>query len=294
MSTGELIISALEAEAFSAEEGEEAAPFPPVNQINLAWLDIKQGTQGWQIWFMLAAQDIKLRYKRSVLGPFWITLSMAVTVYSMGYIYSQLFKTDIQQYYPFLVTGMLGWTLISTILLDFSDGFLSSHGLIKQIKLPYSLHIHRIAARNLLIFMHNVVVMLPIYIIFHKDVPINWCTLFLIPSFAIIYLNSFLYGMVIAMICARYRDIAPIIKSAMQVIFFITPVMWQPQGLAGNQHFIVDLNPIYPFLELIRQPLLGNLPTLKNLIVVLIVTCVGFLMSFRLLTRYRSRIIFWL
>jgi ABC-type polysaccharide/polyol phosphate export permease len=96
------------------------------------------------------------------------------------------------------------------------------------------------------------------------------------------------------MLCARYRDIPPIVKSSMQVIFFITPVMWQPGGLIGRQHLIVDLNPLYAFLELIREPLLGNLPSLRNISVVLGVTFVGFLMSFYLLTHYRKRIIYWL
>ena len=268
--------------------------WPSANLKKLAWLDLKEGLLSWRIWFMLASKDINLRYKRSVLGPFWITLSMAITVYSMGFIYSQLFKTNIQEYFPFLVTGMLGWSLISSMVLDFCDVFLINQGLMKQIKLPYSLYIHRIAARDILIFFHNLIVMVPIYIIFYKDVPINWYTLFIIPSLILIYFNSFIYGMIVAMLATRYRDFSQIIKSSMQIIFFITPVMWHPQGLIGKQHFIVDLNPFYAFLELIRAPLLGELPSLNSIYLVLFATLLGFVVNFWLLVHYRNRIIFWL
>lgn len=296
MSMEQLTISSSQTETFSANSQHEERDiiFLPTDSKKLSWLDLKEGLQTWQIWTILASQDIKLRYKRSVLGPLWITLSMAVMVYSMGFIYSQLFKADIQQYYPFLVAGMISWTFLSSLILDFSEGFLGGHGLIKQIKLPYSLHIHRIIARNLLILFHNLIIMIPVFVIFHKGAPINLHTLFLIPALAIIYLSSLFFGLAIAMICARYRDIAPLIKSTMQVIFFITPVMWSPGDLIGRQHLIVDLNPLYAYLELIREPLLGNLPSLSNVIVVLGTTLAGFLLSFYLLTHYRKRIIYWL
>lgn len=126
----------------------EEAPFQP-NQKKLAWEDFTEGCKKWQTWLLLAYQDIKLRYRRSVLGPFWITISMAITVYSMGFLYAHLFHTAMEQYYPFLVAGMLTWAMISTSVSDLTDTFISSDGLIKQIKLPYTLYIHRVIARKM-------------------------------------------------------------------------------------------------------------------------------------------------
>ncbi len=296
MSMEQLTLPSSEAEPLYATDkpNGHGITFPSTTPKKLAWLDLKEGLIAWRIWMMLASQDIKFRYKRSTLGPLWLTLSMAITVYSMGYIYSQLFQTDVAEYYPFLVSGMVAWTFISTLVLDFSEGFLNDYGLIKQIKLPYSLYIHRILARNILIFLHNIIIMIPIFIIFHDNAPINMHTLFLIPALGIIYVNAFFYGLVIAIACARYRDIPPIIKSTMQVIFFITPVMWSPEALIGKKHIIVDLNPMYIFLELVREPLLGHLPSTKNIIVALAITLFGFLISFQLLSHYRKRIIYWL
>ena len=78
-----------------------------------AYLDLWEGLKKWKIWMALAWQDIKLRYRRSVIGPLWITLSMAITVYSMGFLYSRLFHMDLDSYFPYLVSGMLAWGVIS-------------------------------------------------------------------------------------------------------------------------------------------------------------------------------------
>lgn len=269
--------------------------FEPVSQPRLARQDIMDGIRKWPIWLMLAYQDIKLRYRRSVLGPFWLTISMAITVYSMGFLYSKLFHMQLDQYFPFLVAGMLGWSLISTIVMEYTDGLAASESLIKQIKLPYTLYIHRIICRNILIFFHNIFVIIPIMIIYHETAKINLNSLLLIPGLLIIYLNAITFGMILAMIGARFRDIAQIIKSLVQVIFFITPVMWGPEVLgAGKHEWIIDFNPFYSFLQLIRAPLLGNTPTMKNMIMVAAMTVAGMIISWVMFSRYRSRIIYWL
>lgn len=268
--------------------------YPKRNQKELAWRDILTGLGKWRIWLMLSYQDVKLRYRRSILGPFWLTISMAITVYSMGFLYAHLFRMDMQNYYPFLVAGMLSWSLISTLILEYTDGLVAADGFIKQIKLPYTLYIHRIACRNLIIFFHNMLVMLPIILIFHETVKINYDTLLLLPGLAVIYLNALSYGLIFAMIGARYRDISQIIKSLVQVVFFVTPVMWGPTTLGEKHRYLIDLNPFYAYIELIRAPLLGKLPTLTNVAVVLLCTLLGVWMSLKLFTHYRSRIVYWL
>lgn len=263
-------------------------------QRQLAWIDLKEGFQKWQIWLTLAHQDIKIRYRRSVLGPFWLTISMAITLYSMGYLYSHLFHVQLEAYYPYLVAGMLGWTLISTLMSEYTDGLVSYQSLIRQIKLPYTLHIHRIAARNILIFFHNILVLLPIYYIFHNDAQINWCSLLLIPGLILIYINALSFGMILAIIGARYRDMSQLIKSLIQIIFFVTPVIWKPTMLGERAHLFIALNPFYAMLEFIRKPLLGQLPNLASLVVAIFVTIIGFVLASFLFIRCRKRIIYWL
>lgn len=273
---------------------EENIVFPHVSQKELAYADIKQAIVQWRVWLMLAYQDIKLRYRRSVLGPFWITLSMAITVYSMGYLYGHLFHIELEEYYPFLVAGMLSWSLISTVVTDMIDGLVNSESLITQIKMPYTLYIHRIASRNIIIFFHNILVIVPVLAIFHQHAKVNFYTLLLIPSLIVIYFNSITYGIILGTIGARYRDVSQIVKSLIQVIFFVTPVMWAPNTLGRRGNLIVDWNPFYSFIEIIRQPLLGHLPTPMNICMVFAISMLGFIVSMKMLVKYRARIIYWL
>lgn len=268
--------------------------YPNTTQAQLALQDITEGLKRWPIWLMLAYQDIKLRYRRSVLGPFWLTLSMAITVYSMGFLYSHLFHIELAHYFPFLVSGMLGWSLISTVVIETIDGLVSSDGFIKQIKLPYTLYIHRIATRNVIIFFHNILVIVPIYLIFHNNISVNAKTLLVIPGLLVVYFNAISYGLILGMIGARYRDVSQIIKSLVQVVFFITPVMWSADVLKGANRYIADANPFYSFLELIRAPLLGTLPTPLNLCMVTFVSLLGGFIAYKMLVKYRSRIVYWL
>jgi lipopolysaccharide transport system permease protein len=251
----------------------ETVFYPQRNQYALASQDIKIGFQKWRIWMMLAYQDIKLRYRRSILGPFWITLSMAITVYSMGYLYGHLFHTNLETYFPFLVGGMLSWALVSTCITELSEGFSVADGLIKQIKLPYSLYIHRVIMRNIIIFSHNVIVIVPILAIYHQFAKINLNTLVLLPNLFLFYVNAFIYGLVLSMIGARYRDISQIIKSL---------------------HYLVVLNPFYSFVELLRAPLLGAAPEWSVYLMVFVVTAVGMALCTWMFSKYRSRIVYWL
>lgn len=295
MSTEQEVTASLEVEQLTADDANEAnIRFPQVSQKQLAWQDAKDGLVKWRIWFLLAYQDIKLRYRRSTLGPFWITLSMAITAYTMGYLYGHLFRVGLSTYYPFLVAGMIGWSLISSMLVDLTDTFMISENLIKQIKLPYTLYIHRIIARNIIIFFHNMLVMVPIFVIFHESAKINFNTLLLLPGLLLIYINAALYGLIIAMIGSRYRDISQIIKSLVSIIFFVTPVMWSPAVLPEHTRHLMYANPFYSFLELIRAPLIGTTPNILNVGVALITTVIGYVICAKLFVRYRSRIIYWL
>lgn len=260
----------------------------------LAWKDFISSLALWRVWSMLAYQDIQLRYRRSVLGPFWITISMAITVYSMGYLYSHIFHQDLSRYYPFLTTGMLAWTLISTIITDITEGLVSAEALIKQIKLPYTLYIHRIACRNLLIFLHNLFVYIPILVVFHSTTKVNLYSFLLIPGLFIIYVNTLSFGLVISMLGARYRDIAQVIKSLLQVVFFVTPIMWSPEVLGERGQFLASLNPVYAILELIRQPLLGLPPSFNAVLTSTIITIVGIAICINFFSKYRARIVYWL
>lgn len=268
--------------------------FPSRDPQRLALNDLKDSLLKWHIWMNLAYQDIKLRYRRSMLGPFWITLSMAITAYTMGFLYGHLFHTDMQTYFPFLVAGMLAWALISVTVTDLAETFGVHENMLKQIKLPYSLYVFRVVTRNYIIFFHNLVVIVPVLALFHQVAKVNTNTLLLIPGLIILYVNGITYGLTLAMIGARYRDITQIIKSLIQVVFFLTPIMWRPDSIPASKQIFILVNPFYSLIQIIRAPLLGASPSQSVWLMVGVITVTGMVICYKMFANYRARIIYWI
>ncbi len=131
---------------------------PPSSRVVLAWRDIVQGFRRSWIWTALAYQDIRLRYRGSVLGPFWLTISTLVMVVAMGFIYAHLFHTDTRSYMPYLTLGLIVWQLISTLVTEGCQTFLASGPVIQQVPIPFSIHAYRVVYRNFIVFAHNLVI----------------------------------------------------------------------------------------------------------------------------------------
>lgn len=284
----------METEVLSGERREAAVAanaYIPPTPLQMALEDAWSGIRSWRIWLRLAWIDVAVRYRSSKLGPFWITLSMAITVGSMGMLYARLFKSDLGIYLPYLASGMMVWSLMLSLVLETTNAFLEAEGFIKQIKLPFCLYILRVVARCAIVFFHNCILMVPLYLLFWT--PPSWSILALFPALCILGFNALCYGIVLASVGARFRDIFQIISSAMQLVFFVTPVMWNTQILQGRYLLWVKYNPFAQFMELVRSPLLGTVPSLHAVACVLVVTVVGALTGLACLKRCRHRIAYW-
>lgn len=252
--------------------------------------DLYTGLIRWRLWGLIAWHDIRTRYRRSVLGPFWLTLSMAVLVGSLGFLYGALFQLSIREYLPFLTLGFVAWALISGLINDGCIAFIESEHFVKQMKVPFSLFIYRVAWRNLVIFAHNLVVYLVVAVAF--GIWPGATALLLIPGLALIAINGVWIGLFFGMVCARFRDVPQVVASLLQAVFFITPIIWTPD-LLGDRVGFVQFNPFYHFVELVRAPLLGTSPELLTWISVLGITSAGWLGNFLFFRRFRSRICYW-
>jgi ABC-type polysaccharide/polyol phosphate export permease len=246
----------------------------------------------WPMWFILGTQDIQLRYRRSTLGPFWITISMAVSIYCMGFLYGHLFKMELNHYFPYLASGIISWAYISTLILEGSNVFIESEGYIKNQESYMSIFVMRMVLRNSIIFVHNLIVFIPILFVCH--VGLSFKLLLILPGLFIIWINVMTWGTVIAILGTRYRDFAQIVVSLVQIIFFLTPIMWMPSLLPDRYQWLVTINPFYQFLGLIRAPLLNTTLNVESILMIAGVSILGFILYGVFLQRYKSRIVFWI
>jgi lipopolysaccharide transport system permease protein len=256
----------------------------------MALSDFGRGLASWRIWVRLGWNDILQRYRRSMLGPLWLTASMAVMVIALGGLYSQLFNTPIHDFLPYLSVGLLLWNLMSSFLTEGGALFTGAESYIKQVRLPYSVYVFRSGWSKLVIFAHNFFIYFGVLLYF--QIWPGSLVLLAIPGLLLILLNGAAVTLCIGMISARFRDVPQLINSLVQIIFFVTPIMWKPELLRGRT-YIADLNPFYHLLEIVRAPLLGQLPPARSYIAVLLITVINVGIGCAFFARFRSRISYW-
>jgi len=252
--------------------------------------DLVGGLKLWELWSTLGWHDIRQRYRRSIVGPFWLTLSMGIMVGGLAYLYAGLFGQNTEGYLVYVATGMIVFNLISTIATEGSTVFIGSASLILQLRAPLSIYIYQMLWRNLLIFAHNISIYV-IVLIFVK-VDIGWNILLSFAGLFLVLLGGVWIGLTLGGLSARFRDVPPIVSSIMQVAFFLTPIFWTPGALPGRELF-VHLNPFYYLVEVVRMPLLGQTPALSVWLAVIGMNCVGALIAIAFYARYRGRIAYW-
>jgi lipopolysaccharide transport system permease protein len=238
----------------------------------------------------LARLDIRNRYRGSVLGPLWLTLSTAVTFIALGLLYATLFKMDLHDYLPFLVVSLILWNVFSQLVGDACTALTSAEGIIRQVPLPYTTHAMRCLMRNAVIAAHNLPLILVVFVVF-GTYP-GFSVLLVLPGMALFALNAFAAVMFLGMLCARFRDIGPIVGTLMQLAFFVSPVIWKPELLHEHQRWLV-LNPFYDLMEVVRGPLLDTPVPALIWLAACMITLATCTLSFAFFVRFRGRIAFW-
>ena len=257
----------------------------------LALQDVREGLSLWRLGLTLGWLDIKLRYRGSMLGPFWLTISTAVWITAMGGLYSILFHVELHGYLPWLALSLVMWTALSGLVGDACNTFLQSEHVIRSMRMPYFLHAIRVVVRNVIGLAHNIPVVLAVFTIFGTWP--GWAALGIFPALALWTADAFATCLLLGALCARFRDVPPIVDSIMRIAFFVTPIMWRPEQL-GAHGWWLPLNPFNALLEIVRAPLLGLHAGYKMWLAAAAFSGVYCLITWMLFARVRSRISFWM
>ena len=256
-----------------------------------AWNDIVSGLTQWDVWSRLGWQEVKRRYRRTVLGPFWATLSIGMFIGGMVFIWAPLFKTDVSSYLPFLAAGLVTWAFATAIITEGCMTYAAGSGIITQLNFPYSVLNFMVIWRNIIVFFHNVLIV--VVVVIALRVRVSWETLMLIPGIVIVAINGAWMTMLLGMIGTRFRDIPPLIGNLVQVLMFVTPVFWLP-GQLGGGHKVITYNYMYHLVEVMRAPMLGTMPAALSYEVTIAGAVIGWVVTFEIYARFRRRIPYWL
>jgi ABC-type polysaccharide/polyol phosphate export permease len=259
--------------------------------LRAALRDLRESAAAFRIWSLLAHTDVKQRYRRSVLGPFWITLSAIVSIVALALVYTQIFKQPTSEYLVFLTAGFVVWLYLSTVVIEACSVFVGSEGIIRQVNLPLGIHVLRMTWRGLITLAHNLVIVL--LVLFYMGVGLSWTTLLFVPAVVVTTVGAVALGYLLGGLCARYRDIPPIVNSLVQVMFYVTPVIWPPKLLVGHEYLLV-FNPFYYFLELMRAPLMSKAPPLEIWVGSMLMVALLCAAAASFMARYRWRVAYWI
>ncbi|NLD85737.1 MAG: ABC transporter permease [Actinomycetales bacterium] len=259
--------------------------------------DLKQGLHQRELWLSLGWQDIKQRYRRSTLGPLWITIATGVMAVALGFLYSILFQIPLAEFLPHVTVGLIMWGFISGCIKEGSEVFIANEGLIKQLPSALSVHVYRLVWRQFLFLLHNLVIWVVLMIVFPR--PLGWELILSVVGLGVLMINGVWVSMLFGILATRFRDIAPLLDSMVQLLFYMTPIVWTTQtlyeqgGEIADRARIAELNPLYHYLEIVRAPMLGEPVAAYHWWIVLGCTAVGLLLAFVALRKFRSRVPYW-
>lgn len=239
----------------------------------------------------LSWDNIKVRYARSVIGPFWLVLATAISALGLGYIWSTLFNQDKEIFIPALCVGLIIWQFISTCILEAPNCYVENTAIIKNTVNSILIFPLITIIRNLIIFVHNFIIVAIIFLIYPPD--INYHTLLLIPGIILVIGNLIWMVGILGFLGARYRDIAPAITSMMTIVFFLSPVIYKPDQL-GLKAYLMWLNPFTYLISLIRDPLTGHSSPLFSYAISTTALLVGYFAFALMIEKYKYKLPYWL
>lgn len=271
----------------------ELAPARPTKGPKVAIDDISEALSKYRLALIFGWQDVAQRYRRSRVGAFWLTLNMAVFIGALGLIFGTLFQSEMREFLPYLCAGVIMWSFISTSLSEGCTTFSSAEGIILQVRLPLFTHVMRALWRNLIIFAHNVVIFPVVAFLMGKS--LNLYLLLSVPGLMLVCLNLAWMMLVLATVCARYRDMTQVLTNILQVLFYATPIMWMDKTLPGHvSRVFINWNPFYHLIQLVRAPLLGEAPASLSWVVAGGLAVLGWVFALIFFGKYRWRVAYWL
>ena len=261
--------------------------------IRTALFDIRSAFRSYHIVTTLAWQDIATRYKRSRIGAFWLTVGMAVTIGALGFVFGNLFNQPMNEFLPYLTVGMILWNFLSMVLTEGGNSFVIATDIILQVKIPLFLHVMRVLWRNIIILGHNIIILPFVFLFFLK--PVSFTILLAIPGFFLMVMNVSWMMLILSVVCARFRDFPQIVQNFLQIMYFMTPILWNATQLPGRvPKSFLDFNPFYHILCIVRSPIMGEIPSGLNWNYSLVMMVIGWSLAILIFGRYRTKIPYWL
>jgi ABC-type polysaccharide/polyol phosphate export permease len=261
------------------------------NAIRVAVNDIVAGARLAPLWTRLGWEQTVARFRRTVLGPFWLSAGLLATSIALAVVFGGLLGQNIHDIFPLIISGILAWSIIGGVIGEAANVFINSAALLQTQTLPKSFYVYLMMMRILINFIAQMISFWVVVAGMGAFVFPTWHLLLALP---LILVTSFFMSIIVAVPATRFRDINQMIQFLVQILFFLTPIFWFPSQMSAHRRFMVEYNPFFHMLEIIRQPLLGRAPAAEHWIWSVGVLVFSAVAAVVVLAGFRKRIVFWL
>lgn len=242
------------------------------------------------LWYNLALEDLRDRYRRTVLGVAWIATSFALFVAVKVVVFGQMVAAPLAEFGLFVTIGFGLWSYINAMMVDACTVYMHARPWVLGTAVPYPVYILQAIARNLMIFGMTLIVMG--LALFLKPGAWSPVALWAIPGLVAYLVTSLWLAAILAPLCARFRDIYHSVQTGLRLMFFVTPILWMP-STSPTLATIARWNPASSFLDIVREPLLYDRLPVNSWVVVLAINAVGLAAGAAAYSLTRKRIAYW-
>lgn len=257
---------------------------------NAVWNDASNSLKRLPMAFYFAWSDTKARYRRSVLGPFWLVLGTVIGVVGLGYLWGTLLQEPHHVFVPSLTVGLVVWQFVSGCLVEATLMFVNATAWIRNVRTPYLFFPVQLIIKHLINLAHHAVVVVLVLLIYPP--PLSIVQVLVVPGVLLVVANLFWMSTLLGLLGARFRDLNPMVGALMPLLFFLSPVIFRPEHLGLKAH-VMWFNPLTYLITLIRDPVQGVVPAWWIYGVAVGGFFVGLLVLMGLLNRTIHRIAFW-
>jgi lipopolysaccharide transport system permease protein len=245
----------------------------------------------WRLWTTLGWLDMLQTYRRTSLGPWWITANLAIFVIAMTFVYGALFGVPTREYSAYVLSGMIAWYWLSALLAEVGNCFINYNYFIKSTLIAKAQLVWATVYKVFLTFMHNIAI-IAVYVLLGL-IPLNLYTLQIVPAVLLLFLLSIPVTAIAGILFARYRDLQRLIGGVVIIVLMFTPVFWDASMMKGWRTTFVAVNPFHYLIELVRRPLLGQPLDQSTIVAAVLLTVVGWIVGTLFFRRYERYIVFW-
>lgn len=246
-------------------------------------------------WIHLTLSDLRARWRRSFFGIFWSMLQPLGLTILISIVFSRIFQSTLADYAPYILSGVIIWEYIVFNVTGGALAFVQADAYIKQTKHPLAIYTLRNVMSGLIVLAIASISLIG-WVLVIMPQNFGWCWLAALSVFPLLALIVWPWATIMAYFSARFRDLPHALGLIMQAIWFVSPVYFEDSVFRrGDLHALLDYNPIYHLLQIVRAPLLhGQWPTLTNYLWCLGAALLLGIIAIAVGRRAEKRVIFYL